>query len=281
MGPPLTGADREVHEAGGVVGSERSLTGGRMGGAVLVDGTVRKPVRPWSTAVRAVLTRLDHVGFPGAQRHLGVDEQGRDVFSYLPGDMLGEPGTWPAWVWLETLLVEVAVCLRGLHDATDGWRPPSGVRWFSGRAWSEGLVIGRQDAAPWNVVVRGGHLVGFVDWDSAGPSSRELDLAWSALTWVPLLADGVVASPPSGHLDRARRLNLLLDGYGYEGDRSRFGVTVARRARINAEAIAGMAAAGDPFGASLMPWADSLEASAREVESLPGSFWQGQGPGPG
>ncbi len=275
-GWPLTG---DVHEAVGVADGERFLAGGRMGGVRLVDGTVRRPVRPWSSGVRALLRRLDAVGFQGAQRHLGVDDEGRDIFSYLRGDTLGEPGTWPAWVWSETLLSEVAVWLRGLHDATLGWRPPSDVQWFAGRDWSEGLIIGHQDAAPWNVVVRDGHVVGFCDWDIAGPSSRELDLAWSALTWVPLLAEGVLALPVSDRVDRARRLHLLLDGYGYDGDRVAFGVTVARRARINAEAVTGMAAAGDPLGVSMMPWAGSLEASAREVESLPASFWtQGERP---
>lgn len=264
----------------GVVDGEQALVGGRMGGALLVDGTVRRPVRPWSSGVRAVLTRLDKVGFQSAPRHLGVDEQGRDIFSYLPGDTLGEPAVWPAWVWSEVLLGEVADWLRGLHDATLGWQPPSDARWFSGRDWSPGLVIGHQDAAPWNVVVRDGHLVGFVDWDTAGPSSRELDLAWSVLTWVPLLAQGVVAPPIPGPVDRARRLHLILDGYGYDGDRVAFGTTVARRARINAQAIAGMAAAGDPIGISLMPWADSLEATAREVESLPASFWTKASPCP-
>ncbi len=195
------------------------------------------------------------------------------MFSYLPGDTLGDSRAWPAWVWSETLLVEVAGWLRGLHEATLGWQPPSDARWFSGRGWSPGLVIGHHDAAPWNVVVHDGHLVGFVDWDTAGPSSPDLDLAWTALTWVPLLAQGVVATPQPEHADRARRLHLLLDGYGYAGDRAAFGFTVARRARINAAAIAGMAAAGDPIGASLMPWGDSLEASARELESLPTSFW--------
>ncbi len=67
-----------------------------------------------------------------------------------------------------------------------------------------------------------------------------------------MLAQGIVAPPRSGHVDRARRLQLLLDGYEYDGDRVAFGGTLARRARINAEAIAGMAAAGDLIGVSLV-----------------------------
>ena len=43
------------------------------------------------------------------------------------------------------------------------------------------------DASPWNAVWADGVLAGFVDWDTASPSRREDDLAFSALTWVPLL----------------------------------------------------------------------------------------------
>lgn len=39
-----------------------------------------------------------------------------------------------------------------------------------------GLVIGHQDAAPYNAaVVNGDRLVGFFDWDTAGPSTRDFD----------------------------------------------------------------------------------------------------------
>ena len=34
----------------------------------------------------------------------------------------------------------------------------------------------------------GGALAGFVDWDTASPSRREDDLAFSALTWGPRVA---------------------------------------------------------------------------------------------
>ena len=51
-------------------------------------------------------------------------------------------------------------------------------------------MIAHLDASPWNAVWDGGALVGFVDWDTASPSRREDDLAFSALTWVPLLHGG-------------------------------------------------------------------------------------------
>jgi hypothetical protein len=123
-------------------------------------------------------------------------------------------------------------------------------------------------------VVDGGRLVGFCDWDIAGPSSREWDLAFSALSWVPL------ASPPDGALpsgddvrERSRRLHLLLDAYGYEGERRVFGVVVPQRARRQAAVIRSMADAGDRASIALLPIAGMLERSATLVQGLPDTFW--------
>jgi len=43
------------------------------------------------------------------------------------------------------------------------------------------MIIGHNDAAPYNAVWQG-RLVGFIDWDFAGPVTREWDLAWSAFS---------------------------------------------------------------------------------------------------
>ncbi|MEV6495504.1 phosphotransferase, partial [Actinoplanes sp. NPDC051633] len=137
-----------------------------------------------------------------------------------------------------------------------------------------GLIVGHQDAAPYNAVVDGGRLVGFCDWDIAGPSSRDWDLAFSALSWVPLASprDG---TPPGAHElpERSRRLHLLLDAYGYDGDRRAFGAVVPQRARRQAEVIRSMAGEGDPASIALLPIAELLERSAADVQALPDSFW--------
>ena len=58
--------------------------------------------------------------------------------------------------------------------AADGFRRPiqqvpANVSWFAGQTWRPGLVMGHHDVAPWNAVWRDGMLVGFIDWDTAGP----------------------------------------------------------------------------------------------------------------
>ena len=252
------------------------MPGGRTAGAVRRGEVVVRPGGPWSPAVHAVLRHLEDVGFAGAPRVVGVDDQGREVLSYLPGRTVGVRLPWPDWVHSEAALDQVGGWLRRLHDATSSFVPPEGSTWFAGQSWQPGLIIGHHDAAPYNAVwTDTDGLVGFVDWDTAGPSSRELDLAFTALTWVPLQPLQVVE--PRGFTaaaDRGGRLHRLLDAYGYTGDRTAFGGVVAGRARINAAAIHRLAATGNPTYQAMLPAAAELEQSAREIENLPSTFWQ-------
>ncbi|MGK5114097.1 MULTISPECIES: phosphotransferase [unclassified Geodermatophilus] len=256
------------------------LGGGRTtAGVVRIGSAVHRPARPWTAAVHAVLRHLEAAGFEGAPRVLGVDAQGREVLSFLEGETVGERRPWPSWVHADTALADVGAWLRRLHDVTARFVPPEGATWFSGRPWRPGLVIGHHDAAPYNAVWRTGHVIGFVDWDTASPSSPELDLAYAALQWVPLLAAGSAwphAATPVP--DASRRLHLLLDAYGFDGDRRAFGAVVAERARINAAVVRRLADGGDPAYAAIRRQADDLERSAVEVEARPASFWQRPAP---
>jgi hypothetical protein len=115
--------------------------------------------------------------------------------------------------------------------------------------------------------------VGFVDWDTAGPSSRALDLAFAALSWVPLLpADMASQQGFTASADRCRRLHLLLDSYGHDADRAEFGALVAARARMNAAGIPRLAG-DDPVYAALAPMAAAYERAADDVDELPDRFW--------
>jgi hypothetical protein len=72
--------------------AERSLGGGRFTpGVVRVGDTVRRPPRPSSSFVRLLLAHLERRGFDAAPRHLGTDEQGREVFTWLNLGIDGPP----------------------------------------------------------------------------------------------------------------------------------------------------------------------------------------------
>lgn len=253
---------------------DQRLPGGRMGGAVRVGDTVRRPAQPWTPGIHAVLAHLQAVGFVGAPTPVGFDEQGREVQSFLTGKTVGDQVPWPEWVRSDRALSQVGQWMRRMHDATASFVPDAGAQWFSGRPWRPGLVIGHHDASPLNAVWKGDDLIGFVDWDSAAPSSREFDLAFVALSWVPLHARRAVELVGfSDFADRARRLHLLLGAYGYTDDRSAFGRVVVERARLQASVIRRGADAGDPVYQALVPLADDLDVAGAEIEALPGSFW--------
>ncbi|WP_426502450.1 phosphotransferase [Dactylosporangium sp. McL0621] len=254
---------------------EEALPGGNTTGAVLIDGTIRKPAAPWTATVHALLRHLERAGFDAAPRALGLDDQGREMLTYLPGETLGGRVPRPAWASADAMLTQVGQWLRRVHDLTAGFTPPDDEHWFIGGAMAPGLVVGHQDAAPHNAVVDGDRLVGFCDWDIAGPSTREFDLAFSALTWIPLASphDRTPLSDDDRR-ERSRRLHLLLDAYGYDGDRGVFATVVPQRARRQAGVIRRMADAGDPASIALLPIAELLERSATDVESLPDTFWR-------
>lgn len=58
-------------------------------------------------------------------------------------------------------------------------------------------------------------MVGFVDWDMAGPRKVHDDVAWVAFSWVPMHARAVVEAEGFRDFDhRAERLSTFLHAYG-------------------------------------------------------------------
>lgn len=258
--------------------TERRLPGGRGFGAVRVGDEVRRPAQPWTATVHTVLRHLEDRGFDGSPRVRGFDDQGRERLTFLAGETLGESWPWPDWLRSDDALRQVGAWLRGLHDATWTFRPGGDAVWFTGRAWQPGLLIAHLDASPWNAVWADGTLVGFVDWDTAGPSRREDDLAFSALTWVPLLTAEVAEPAGFGEpADRHRRFHLFLDAYGFAGDRATIRDAILARVERNVAVIRQLAEGGEPVFRRLLSWAAQLERSGGEVAALPEGFWQRPG----
>ena len=121
-------------------------------------------------------------------------------------------------------------------------------------------------------------MAGFVDWDTASPSRREDDLAFSALTWVPLLTAEVAGQAGFGDAaDRRRRFRLLLEAYGYTGDPTAIRDAIIGRVERNVAMIRQFADGGEPTFQRMLPWAADLARSGGEVAELPDEFWQRPG----
>ncbi len=168
--------------------------------------------------MQALLAHLEAAGFEGAPRALGLDADGREMVSFLPGETVGNTRPWPAWTHSGGALVDVAHWLRRYHAAVADFVPPASSYWREGVVWRPGMIVAHNDAAPYNAVWNREGLVGFVDWDMAGPITPELDVAWVAFSWTPLHAPRVVAAEGFTDLpSRPRRLSHFLREYDWQG----------------------------------------------------------------
>lgn len=227
---------------------ERRLPGGNTGGAVQVGDTVRRTPGPWSASVHAVLEHLHDVGFDRCPRPLGFDDQGREVLTFLPGRTVGDAKPWPSWVHSDAALREAATWLRDYHQAVAGFRVPDSAHWRSCPTDEPAELICHNDAAPYNAVWNDRGLVGFFDWDFAGPGTRAWDLAFTVCAWVPLHARHVAREEGFTAFDeRRRRLDLFLDTYGWQGGVDELSEVLRRRLAAHSADVERLAAEGDPF----------------------------------
>jgi Ser/Thr protein kinase RdoA (MazF antagonist) len=173
---------------------EIPLSGGRYTvGVVCVGDTVRRPAQPWSPFVRGLLLHLENAGCECVPRHLGQDEFGRDMFSFVPG-----------WVpakfqhFEDAQVAAAGAMLRSFHDATRG----------SDLAGGEAVVC-HHDPGPNNTVFRNGRPVAFIDFDFAAPGGILEDVGYMAWTWC------VSSKPVRGPIEaQAAQLRVLADAYG-------------------------------------------------------------------
>jgi hypothetical protein len=174
----------------------QALAGGRQTqGIVRVGQTVRRALHQRSDYVHALLRHLEAVGFDGAPRLLGIDAQGREVLTYLPGEVIIRSPVWLS----DARLDSAARLIRRLHDATAG----------SSLAGDQ-EVVGHGDLGPHNLVFDGDAAVGIIDWDaSVAPGSRLVDLG-HAVWCCADVAEGAVPVAEQG-----RKVRRMCDAHGW------------------------------------------------------------------
>jgi len=188
---------------------EERLTGGNTHAEVMrVGNTVRRPIGSWTPAVHTLLEHLASVGYDGAPNLLGLDEQGREILSFVPGTVV-----WPdhfSLVQTDEALGQVSASIRGYHAAVANF-PFDRFAWSDRGADPEGPseVLCHNDLAPWNLVRGDTDGWTFIDWDLAAPGRFAWDLAWALLSFIPLMPHSTLTDSETRH-----RVAVFRGGYG-------------------------------------------------------------------
>jgi hypothetical protein len=245
------------------------LEGGNMTGATRYGENVHRTAGDWTPAVHRLLTHLSGNGIDWVPTPVGVDDDGREIVTFLSGTVPHDP--MPEWVWTDAVLVDAARHLARLHDATVGYRDPPAHWQLPAHEPQE--VICHNDFVPYNMVFDPQHrLIGVIDWDTASPGPRVWDLAYLAYRLVPLSApgnpDGIENSLP----ERRRRLALLCDAYAHCETPGQVAAAAVLRLHDLAEFTARRAAQGAVHVAAHVElYRDAASWLVRNAEQLAGS----------
>lgn len=222
--------------------------GGNLNEAVRVGDTVRRRAGPWTPAVHELLRHLERSGFE-APRPLGMDEQGREILTFIEGEAhSGTLEPLPDHVMAEDHLVAAAKLLRRYHEVVADFDRPPDARWRL-IAPTEHEIICHNDWSPWNVLLRERRVATVLDWDLAGPGSVLWDVANAAYCWAPLSVEHAKRSIN----EKVRRARLFLDAYGLD-DRRQFVATCRLRLEHVGKWIEEGARQGDPGLKRLVSW---------------------------
>ena len=170
-----------------------ALEGGRTTAAVVrIGDTVRRPTGPHSAFVHRVLEHLATRRFVAAPTFLGIDDRGREIVSFIAGDVPRDLG-----LYSDRQLTAAAALLHRLHDATADFA-----------STKPGEVVCHGDASPCNHVFRDGLPVALIDFDAAFVGARRDDLGYAAWLWLDL------GDPDIDAGEQGRRLAVFVDAYG-------------------------------------------------------------------
>jgi Ser/Thr protein kinase RdoA (MazF antagonist) len=188
--------------------------------------------------VHSLLRHLHQAGLP-VPEPLSLDERIERV-RLLPGN--AGQGSWPHQLE-EAGVRSAGSLLRRTHDATRTWRSPPDATWSVPHGGGE--VICHGDPQPANMTWNGGRATGLFDWDAARPSDPVGDVAY-ALEWFAPFETDATELARRGFLEppqRRRRIDAVLDGYGWDGS---FDIVeeVSRRQRQAIEEVIHLGEAG-------------------------------------
>ncbi|RIW28688.1 aminoglycoside phosphotransferase family protein [Bacillus salacetis] len=162
--------------------NEEKLTGGNVTSVYRIGDTVRRELNPNSSKIHKLLKHLENKGFSYAPRFLGIDDNGREILTYIDGEAGNDP--LKDYMWSNEALKEIARMLRQYHDAVsdfpmDDWEPLDNTP-------ENPEVLCHNDFARYNIIFKDKVPAGIIDFDAAGPGPRIWDIAYTIYTCVPI-----------------------------------------------------------------------------------------------
>ena len=243
----------DVGDAGGGETEQPTWLAGNVGGAWRIGGTVHRTTGPWTAAVHALLgflaSRLEHT-----PRVLGFDEQGREILTFLPGQVVDVDTELLTPGQIDSLVSWT----RSFHEVVAGFGHPG--PWRYPRV-PQASLIGHNDIAPYNVCFDGDDVAGVFDWDMAGPTTPLMELAFIAWNCVPLWRD-------LGDQASAERIRRICSAYGGIHP-AQIADVVPRRIQMMLDWIPLGAAAGDAGLRRLMSQGEPERSQTALNELIP------------
>lgn len=210
------------------------MSGGFPGRVLRDELHVKRLQGPWSRDVQRLLVHFEQSGVEGTPRYRGEAPDGRELLTYIPGEVTIWPSVRGDYLRTDAVLTQVAELVRTVHDASSSLDPIVGD-WQScvpipADALAGPLVVCHNDHGPWNTVVSTNRVQGLIDWDMAAPGSRMWDVACAIWHWVPFYTEAeILASGWEDIPDRMERARLFLNAYGMRATDNEILTWVSRR----------------------------------------------------
>ena len=172
--------------------NKQPLNGGRVTkGLFLLHGAVHRPKRPNSAFVAGALAYAHANGLDFVPEYLGEDEDGNDMFSFIPGEVPTDLGEFS-----DTQLCRAAELIRRFHTV---------MRDYVG---DERLTVCHNDLSPCNFTFVDGMPSGIIDFDACAVGEAEDDLAYALWMWLDI---GNADQEPQYVAHRFKRMRQAYD----------------------------------------------------------------------